>query len=59
MCEITILECSCAAMMAYQAPTPKFSPGDLVNYRGSVSCLVVTSWSQLGFNKYQLLDLDT
>lgn len=52
------LECHLAAIMNYSAPVPKFTAGDLVNFRGSTTCVVVSSWDQLGFNRYKLLDLD-
>lgn len=44
--------------MAYQAPPPKFTGGDLVNFRGNTTCVVLSSWNQLGFNRYKLVNLD-
>ena len=44
--------------MASWQPIPRFSPGDLVTYRGETTCLVSSINNQLGFNRFKLLDLD-
>ena len=46
------------AIMDLPTPTSKFSPGDMVIFRGKSTCLVQSSSNQLGFNRYRLLDLD-
>jgi len=45
--------------MANANPHPKFSSGDIVNYRGQSTCVVLSTSNQLGFNVYHLLELDT
>lgn len=45
--------------MATTMPHPKFSPGDIVSYRGKSTCVVLSTTNELGFNIYHLLDLDS
>jgi hypothetical protein len=44
--------------MATSGPHPKFSPGDLVKFKNSGEYIVLSLTNEIGFNKYQLLNID-
>ena len=39
-------------------PIPRVSPGDVIIYRGKITCVVSPINNQIGFNNFKLLNLD-